>query len=115
MTNLIHELASIRIREGYEQTFEEHVAQATESSLRDPACHSVELLRSIEMPLQFRSRLGWESVEAHERFRSTDGIRRWRELVGSLFAEPPMAEHAYPVVFTSRKGQRIHEDGSTAF
>lgn len=108
MTDLIYELAAIHIKDGYAREFEERVVQASEIFLEDSACHSVELLRSIETPLQFRLRLGWESVEAHERFRLTDGFRRWRELVGPLFAAPPSMEHADRVFFRSKVG--LHDE-----
>jgi len=99
---VIYELAAVQIRTGDESTFEERVALAAEIFLEDPACHGVELLRSIEAPCGFRLRIGWDSVAAHERFRTGDGFRRWRALVGPLLDGTPVVEHARKVVSSLR-------------
>ena len=95
---MIMELVIADVQPGSEAAFEAGAAAAKPIFLNTESCHSFVVRRSIEKPSRYHLHIEWDSVEAHEHFRTTDGFRRWRELVGVYFAGPPVVEHSNAII-----------------
>jgi heme-degrading monooxygenase HmoA len=91
---MILEIAQIAVKAGMEMEFEVGVAKATQLFQRAKGCRSMELVRSIEMPSQYRLMVGWETLENHTvDFRASDDFQSWRGLVAHCFETSPEVEH----------------------
>ncbi|MBR0799048.1 antibiotic biosynthesis monooxygenase [Bradyrhizobium jicamae] len=96
---MITEIAQIEIKPGTEKDYEIAIARAV--TLPSPAgFHGFELHRSIEKPSRYRFIAKWDTVEAHDAFRSSEKFGEWRALVGPYYAAPPEVEHTVTVVST---------------
>ncbi|MEM8984807.1 MAG: antibiotic biosynthesis monooxygenase family protein [Pseudomonadota bacterium] len=96
---MIYEIATLTIKPGAEQAFEQAVADAATFFQADKDCHSLKLERVIETPGTYRLVVGWSSVDAHMvTFRESDNFQRWRELAGPHFARPPEVVHVEDVL-----------------
>ena len=87
------EVALIDVTAGSEDAFTEAYAQAAMLVGQTPGCRSMRMTRGIETPARFVLLVEWDSVEAHEDFRSSERFAGWRALVGPHFAGPPHVEH----------------------
>lgn len=87
------EVALIDVKPGSEDAFAAGYAQASDLVAQTPGCQSMRMTRGIETPTRFVLLVEWDSVEAHEQFRSSDRFARWRGLIGPHFAGPPHVEH----------------------
>ena len=96
---MITEIAQIDIKPGTEKDYETAIAKAT-TLPPPPGFHGFELHRSIEKPQRYRFIARWDSVEAHNTFRSSASFTEWRALVGQYYAGPPDVEHTETVVST---------------
>ena len=80
---------------------EDYEAAMAKAMLPPPAgFHGFELHRSIEKPQRYRVIARWDSVEAHNAFRSTASFAEWRASVVPYYAAPPDVEHTETVVST---------------
>ncbi|QDG93893.1 antibiotic biosynthesis monooxygenase (plasmid) [Rhizobium sp. NIBRBAC000502774] len=96
---MIHEVASILIKPGMREQFEQSFALAVPLFKRAKGCKSIRLERSVEDPLRYLLVIGWETLEDHiVGFRNSDDYQHWRELVGGLFAAPPSVDHTEIVI-----------------
>ena len=96
---MIFEIASIAIKAGMEQEFEEGVAKAAPLFQRARGCRSMKLQRSIETPSAYRLVVGWDTVEDHMvHFRNSQDFGEWRKLVSHCFESAPAVEHTSDVV-----------------
>jgi quinol monooxygenase YgiN len=57
-------------------------AAALESA---PGCHSVEVMPGVEKPENVLFLVKWESVDAHNAARDSDGFRKFTEIAGPYF------------------------------
>lgn len=87
------ENVEINVTPGSETAFVEAAAEAAQYFQKSPGCRSFEVFTSHEEPSKLRVLIGWDSIEAHEQFRTTPEFTQWRELVGPHFAKPPHVEH----------------------
>lgn len=87
------ENVEIEVTPGSEESFVEAAAEATQYFQKSPGCRSFEVFTSHEEPSKLRVLIGWDSIEAHEQFRTTPEFTKWREIVGPHFAKPPHVEH----------------------
>ncbi len=95
MPETVREVAELRIAEGSEAEFLAAVEQAVPVFRAAEGCKAMRLERVIETPGLFRLIVLWETLEHHtETFRGSEGFRRWRELAGPFFAEPPRVDHS---------------------
>jgi quinol monooxygenase YgiN len=95
---MVVEIATINVKDGMSEAFEEGVAKARPVILRAEGCHGVSLHKSVEFPLRYRLMVQWESVENHTvTFRASEGFTQWRAAVGHCFAETPSVEHVVEV------------------
>jgi heme-degrading monooxygenase HmoA len=91
---MIHELASILIKPGTGEQFEQSFSEALPLFRRPKGCHGARLERSVEDPLRYLVVVGWETLDDHVvGFRNSEDYRRWRDLVGRFFAASPTVEH----------------------
>jgi len=96
---MIQEIASILVKAGSEQRFEEGVAAARPLFARARGCHGLELHRCIEEPLRYTLVVQWETVEDHMvHFRESADFQEWRRLVGDSFAQAPVVHHESQVL-----------------
>ena len=90
---MVLEIAQIDVQPGAEEAFAAAYAQARPLVASSEGCQSVRMTRGIESPSRFVLLVEWDSVAAHEGFRSSDRFGQWRALIGPHFAGPPVVEH----------------------
>lgn len=90
---MVLEVALIDVRAGAEAAFEAAYAQARELVSATSGWQSMRMTRGIETPTRYVLLVEWDSVAAHEDFRSSDRFSQWRALIGPHFAGPPAVEH----------------------
>ena len=96
---MITEIAQIEIKPGTEKDYEAAVAKVA-ALLPIRGFHGFELHRSIEKPQRYRVIAKWDTVEAHNALRGSEGFVEWRALVLPYYAAPPEVEHTERVVST---------------
>jgi len=87
------EIARLDILAGTQAEFEAAVARAVPLFTRAVGCRSMRLLHSHEQQDRYWLLVEWDSVAAHEAFRSMPDFAAWRGLVGHFFAVAPVVEH----------------------
>lgn len=87
------EHVEIEVQPGSEDAFVAAAAEAAQHFQKTPGSRSFEVFTSHEQPSRMRVLIGWDSIAAHEHFRTTPEYAKWRELVGPHFAEAPRVEH----------------------
>ena len=97
---MILEQAVFAITPGSEGEFEAALEQAKELVAQTRGFRSLQLRRGVEQPTSYLLLIEWETLEDHMvGFRESDRFPRWRELIGSYFASPPVVQHfGTPVV-----------------
>ncbi|RYD28406.1 MAG: antibiotic biosynthesis monooxygenase [Lysobacteraceae bacterium] len=96
---MIHEMASILVKQGMGGRFEQGFLEALPLFKRAKGCHGARLERSVEDPLRYLVIVGWETLEDHVvGFRNSEDYGRWRDLVGAFFATPPSVDHTKVVI-----------------
>lgn len=96
---LVREIASITVKVGHEDAFEQAVAQAIPLFQQAGGARTLTLDRSEENLQQYRLAVGWESIEAHtEDFRSSEAFTSWRALIGDHVESTPHVEHVRQVL-----------------
>ena len=90
---MVVEIALIDVKPGHEREFASAYEQARRHVASAPGCHWLRMTRGIESPSRFVLLVEWESIAAHEGFRSSDAFPQWRALIGPHFAAPPLVEH----------------------
>ncbi|RWR05765.1 antibiotic biosynthesis monooxygenase family protein [Paenirhodobacter populi] len=101
---MIHEVAAIQIKPEAGILFERAFLRAVPLFERAKGCRFIRLERSVEDPLRYLIVIGWDMIEDHvSGFRSSEDYGRWRDLVGDLFAAPPLVDHTEVIVAYSLK------------
>lgn len=91
---MVHEVATIEIKDGASAEFEAAVAAAAPYFQRARGCKGLVLRRSVEHPSRYFLVVTWESVEDHMvHFRNSPEFQEWRRLTGPFMAAPPSVEH----------------------
>lgn len=91
------ELATLTVNAGQEVDFESAITQGKKILLAGAGCRSVMLARGVESPNKYILQIEWDSVDAHIAFTTTDGMTKFRSLVGVYFAQRPHMEHFLPI------------------
>ena len=91
------EIARLDILAGSQAEFEAAAARAVPLFRRAAGCRSMRLLHAHEHQDRYWLIVEWESVAAHEAFRSTVDFAEWRALVGHFFAAAPVVEHGIDI------------------
>ncbi len=96
---MLLEIATIKIKAGTNQAFEEAVTGAIPLFKTAQGCHTMNLRRCLEEPETYLLFVEWETLEDHtEHFRGSDSFQKWRSLIGEYLAETPHAVHYNIVV-----------------
>ena len=90
---MVLEVALIDVTPGCEMAFRTAYAGARTLVDRSAGCRSMRMTQGIETPTRFVLLVEWDSVEAHEGFRTGERFAQWRALVGPHFAGAPRVEH----------------------
>jgi heme-degrading monooxygenase HmoA len=90
---MVIEIAQFDVNPGEETQFAAAYQQARHLISAARGSHSIRMTRGVESPSRFVLLVEWESVAAHEDFRSSDAFPQWRALIGPHFASPPQVEH----------------------
>jgi heme-degrading monooxygenase HmoA len=90
---MVLEVALIDVKPGAEEAFAAAYGQARELVAATPGCGAMRMTQGVETPTRFVLLVEWESVAAHDGFRTSDRFAQWRALIGPHFAAPPVVEH----------------------
>lgn len=90
---MVLEIAQIDVTPGAEEAMAAAYARAAPLVSQAEGCRSMRMTRGVESPHRFVLLVEWDSVEAHEGFRSSERFGQWRALIGPHFAAPPQVEH----------------------
>lgn len=91
---MIIEHGIFRITEGQEAAFEAAFPNAIPHIAASDGFISLEMRRSVEKPATYHLLVRWRSVDDHMvGFRESDAFKKWREVIGPFFAQPPEVEH----------------------
>ncbi|WKD61107.1 Antibiotic biosynthesis monooxygenase [Corynebacterium ciconiae DSM 44920] len=93
----IREVAQFFIEEGKEEDFIAAYTGAVVQITSSEGCHGAVLRRGIETPTWFVLMVEWDSVEAHQAFRDSERLAKWRAPITPFFAKPPTVEHVEDV------------------
>ncbi len=91
---MILELATIDIRQGSNQEFEQNLekAQAVISQSKGYIRHQFQ--KCIEQDNRYVLLIRWQTLEDHTKgFRESDLFKEWRALIGPFFENPPFVQH----------------------
>lgn len=90
---MVLEVALIDVVPGSEERFTAAYGQGRHLVAATPGCGPMRMTHGVETPTRFVLLIEWESVAAHELFRSSERFGQWRALIGPHFAGPPHVEH----------------------
>ena len=90
---MVLEVAIFDITPGSEEAFAAAYREGRALVEQTPGFRTIRMTRGVETPTRFVLLVEWDSVAAHEGFRSGEGFGRWRALIGPHFAGPPVVEH----------------------
>ena len=103
---MILEQAVFAITPGSEGEFEAALEQAKELVAQTRGFRSLQLRRGVEQPTSYLLLIEWETLDDHMvGFRESDRFPRWRELISSHFASPPVVQHFDTPVITGTGGE----------
>lgn len=90
---MVVEIALIDVTPGAEAAFRRDYPQAKLVIAASPGCQQVRMTQGVETPTRFVLIVEWDSVAAHDTFRTSEQFGQWRALIGPHFANPPHVEH----------------------
>ena len=86
-------MAVIEVTAGSQDAFVASYQQVRHEVGDSSGCRSIRIVRGVESPRRFLLFVEWDSIAAHEAFRTSDRFGRWRAGVGPHFAAAPQVEH----------------------
>jgi heme-degrading monooxygenase HmoA len=92
------EIAHLTSPAGKGDDLERQLKSAVEQLVADPETKKVEVFRGVEKPDEFTLMITWSSIEAHQKWRTTDRRAKYREIVDPALGAPITAEHHTLVV-----------------
>lgn len=95
LTDMILEIADIRIQPGQQAAFESALQQGLQTVIsKATGFQSCTISHGIESPERYVLQIFWATLENHTvDFRQSPAFAEWRALVGPFFAVPPTVEH----------------------
>ncbi len=90
---MVLEVALIDVTDGSQAAFAAAYQQARHLVAQTPGCGAMRMTQGVETSTRFVLLVEWDSVQAHDAFRSSDRFGQWRALIGPHFAGPPHVEH----------------------
>jgi heme-degrading monooxygenase HmoA len=94
-TNMILELADIRIQSGAQAAFDAAIKKGVETVIASAkGFRGYKVNKGVESPERYLLMIFWETLENHTvDFRQSPAFQEWRAIVGPFFAAPPAVEH----------------------
>ncbi len=93
----VREVAQFFIKEGSEEDFKQGWERGIVHILESEGVHRAELTQGVETPTWFVLLIEWESLDAHQKFRDSEKLGKWRGEITEYFAKPPHVEHVVQV------------------
>ena len=92
---MILELADIRIHAGQQAAFDEAIQRGLDEVIsKAKGFRGYKVNQGIESPERYVLMIFWDTLENHTvDFRESPAFLKWRSIVGSFFAAPPLVEH----------------------
>lgn len=90
---MVLEIADFAVLPGHEEQFVAGFREAIGFIERAPGCRTVRMTRGIESPSRFVLLIEWDSVAAHESFRASADLARWRAPISDHLDGVPRMEH----------------------
>jgi heme-degrading monooxygenase HmoA len=90
---MVLEVALLDVAPGHEDSFAVGYRSVRTALAQSPGLLSIRMTHGIETPSRYVLLVEWESVEAHQAFRTSDRFAVWRGGIGPHFAHPPHVEH----------------------
>ena len=94
-TNMILEVADIRIAPGQQAAFDEAIVRGVTTVISQArGFRGYKVNKGVESPERYLLMIFWDTLEDHTvHFRQGPLFPQWRAIVGPFFAQPPMVEH----------------------
>lgn len=94
MADTVTEIAFFYAKPGTESAFAEAIRAAADAYIAvSEGCQSLAVRQGIETPTTFVVTVEWESLDAHQAFRDSDRLAKWRGAITDMFERPPFVEH----------------------
>ncbi|KQZ46643.1 hypothetical protein ASD54_21755 [Rhizobium sp. Root149] len=91
---MIVEVATINVKRGSEEAFEEAVGKARDVFSQAHGCVGLALEKCVEKPGEYAVIIRWRKLEDHvPGFRESPLFAEWRALISPHFTEPPTVKH----------------------
>jgi heme-degrading monooxygenase HmoA len=91
---MILEVATLNVRPGQEQAFEEAMREARPLIESMPGFFGMNLRRCVETPNRYMLSVSWRALEDHTvGFRQSEQYQKWRELLHHFYDPFPTVEH----------------------
>jgi heme-degrading monooxygenase HmoA len=92
---MVLEIADILVHPGTQTQFEREIQRGVETVIaQSPGFLRYEVQHGVENPDRYVLLIEWERLENHTiDFRESAAFTKWRGIVGSFFARPPVVEH----------------------
>ncbi len=91
---MILELATIDIKEGTNEAFENALEIAKGVISQSKGFQSITAKKCIEQTNRYILLIYWETIEDHTvGFRESELFKEWRALIGPYFENPPLVQH----------------------
>jgi heme-degrading monooxygenase HmoA len=91
---MILEIATLNVRPGQAEAFEEALGRARAIIEASPGFARLELRRCVESSNRYVLFVTWNSVEDHTvRFRESEPYQKWRAALHHFYEQPPTVEH----------------------
>lgn len=90
----ILELATIDIKKGANEAFEDALDKAQYVISRSPGYIGHQFQKCLEQDNRYVLLIRWEALEAHTKgFRESELFKEWRALIGPFFESVPQVQH----------------------
>ena len=92
---MILEIADITIQAGKNAEFDVAIERGVREVIAGAVgFRSFKIQKGIENPQRYVLMIEWETLDNHVvDFRNSPAFIKWREIVGPVFASPPVVEH----------------------
>ena len=89
----VTEIGFFYVNPGSEDAFSAAALAASAFITVSEGCRGLTLRQGVETPSTFVLQVEWDSLDAHQDFRDSDRLAKWRGPISPFFAKPPFVEH----------------------
>lgn len=94
MADTVTEIAFFYAKPGTEAGFATAIKQAAHDYIAvSEGCVSLDVRQGVETPTTFVVIVEWTSLDAHQAFRDSDRLAKWRGAITDMFDRAPFVEH----------------------